>query len=138
MLKELGLPFYKQRIWEKDLMIWMDDGAGYHMSKINAVYCCRVRLIRMDWLTQFPDLNLIKNLWQIIKVQVSTKRHRIWSLKSMKEVIKKEWEKLTKEDFWAYIESMPKRCKLVILARGVFIKYWSIYHVERSKLYHVC
>ena len=32
-------------------------------------------------------------------------------------------DKLTEEDFRKCIESMPKRCKLVILARGGSIKY---------------
>ncbi len=123
VLKELGLPFYKQRIREKGPMIWMDDGAGYHTSKTTAANRRRVKLIRMDWPAQSPDLNSIEKLWRIIKVRVSIKRHRIRSLESMKEVIKEEWEKSTEEDFRACIESMPKRCKLVILARGGSIKY---------------
>ncbi len=49
-----------------------------------------VRLIYMDWPTQFPDLNPIENLWWIIKVWVSDERHQIRSLESMKEVIKEE------------------------------------------------
>ncbi len=138
VLEELRLPFYKQFIREKGPMIWMDDDAGYHTSKTTAEYRRRVRLICIDWPAQSSDLNPIENLWRIIKVRVSAKRHRIRSLKSMKEVIKEEWEKLREEDFCACIESMLKRCKLVILARGGSIKYWSIYHVERSKLYHVC
>ena len=123
VLEKLGLPFYKQCIRKRGPMIWMDDGAAYHTSKTTTAYRRRVRLIRMDWPAQSPDLNPIENLWRIIKIRVSAQRHRIRSLESMKEVIKEEWEKLTEEDFCACIESMPKRCKLVILARGGSIKY---------------
>ncbi len=77
----------------------------------------------MDWSVQSLDLNPIKNLWRIIKVQVSAERHRIRLLESMKEVIKKEWETLTEEKFRACIEGLLKQCKLVILARGRSIKY---------------
>ncbi len=96
-------------------MIWMDEDAGYHTSKTNSAYRRCIRPICIDWPAQSSELNSIKNLWWIIKVQVSAKCHRIRSLKSMKEVIKEEWEKLTKEDFRECIERMPKRCKLVIL-----------------------
>ena len=117
VLEGLGLPFYNQCIEEKGSMIWMDDGARYHTSKMTTAYCRRIGLI------QSPDLNPIENLWRIIKIRVSAQRHRIHSLELMKKVIKEEWEKLTEEDFRACIESMPKRCKLVIEARGGSIKY---------------
>ena len=69
----------------------------------------------MDWPAQSSDLNPIE-------VRIRAQRHRIRLLESMKEVIKEERENLT-EDFRAYIEGIPKRCKLVILARGGSIKY---------------
>ncbi len=55
----------------------MDNVTGYHMSKTIAEYCRRIRLTRIDWPFQSLDLNLIENLWWIIKVQIIAKRHRI-------------------------------------------------------------
>lgn len=123
VLKELGLPFYNHCTQERGPMIWMDDGAGYHTSKATAKFRRKVGLLRMDWPAQSPDLNPIENLWRIIKLRVSAQRHRIQSLEQMKWVIEEEWNKLTVEDFHKCIESMPKRCKLVILAKGGAIKY---------------
>lgn len=51
-------------------------------------------------------------------------------LESMKEIMKKEWKKLTEEDFCVCIKSMPKQYKLVIEAQDKFIKYWAIYFIE--------
>ena len=123
VLKELGLPFYERCIRERGYMLWMDDGAGYHTSKSTTKWRLQAGLIRMDWPAQSPDLNPIENLWRIIKLRVSGRRHRIHSVDEMKRAIQEEWEKLTEEDFRKCIESMPKRCRLVIKARGGSIKY---------------
>ncbi len=138
MLEEFGLLFYKQFFRKKSFIIRIDDGAGYHTSKTTAEHCRRVGPICLDQPAQPLDFDLIKNLWQIIKIQVSAQHHQIWSLKSMKEVIKQEWEKLTEKIFCVEIEGTHKQCKLVILAWSRSNKYWSIYHVEWSKLYHLC
>lgn len=123
VLKQLGLPFFERCVEERGPMIWMNDGAGYHTSKTTAKFRREVGLFRMDWPAQSPDLNPIENLWRIIKLRVNAHRHRIHLLGEMKTVIQEEWDKLTEEDFRKCIESMPKRCKLVILARRGSIKY---------------
>ncbi len=79
-------------------MIWIDDGAGYHTSKMTTKWCQKFGLYVPS---QSPDLNPIENLWRIIKTRVSTQRHRIHSLE---EMIQEEWDKLT-EDFRKCIES---------------------------------
>lgn len=123
VLKPLGLPFYEQLIDERGFMIWMDDGAAYHTSKFTRKFCRDAGFLRMKWPTQSPDLNPIENLWRIIKIRISGRRHRIRNVDEMKVAIQEEWERLTEEDFQKCIESMPKRCKLVIKGKGGCIKY---------------
>ena len=80
----------------------------------------------LDYMLDYIIIGLVTtvlHLWRIIKIWVSVQRYQIHLLESMKNVIKEEWKKLTEEDFCAYIESMPKQCKLVIETWGVSIKY---------------
>ncbi len=77
----------------------------------------------MIWPAQSPDLNPVENLWRLIKIRVSERRHRIRTVEEMKDAIKEEWERLTEEDFCKCVESMHNRCKLVIQAKGGSIKY---------------
>ena len=109
VLKPLGLPFFDAMIEERGSMIWMDNGAAYHTSKLTTKFCRDVGLLCMKWPAQSPDLNPIENLWRIIKIRVSRCRHKIRNVEEMKEAIKEEWEQLTEEDFRKCIERMKKR-----------------------------
>ena len=122
-LRPLAVHFYEECLKGIEEMIYMDDGAGYHTSKNIKKFCAEVGLLRMIWPAQLPDLNSIENLWRIIKIRVSSHRHYIHSVEEMTVAISEEWEMLTEEDYRKYIESMHKRCKLVILAKGGSIKY---------------
>lgn len=123
ILERLGLLFYNQYIIKKGSIIWMNNGAYYHMSKMTTMYYHYIRLICIDQPVQSLDFNPIENLQCIIKIQVSAQCHQIHLLKFMKEIIKKEQEKLIEKDFYVCINNMPKQCKLVIEAWGRSIKY---------------
>ena len=96
---------------------------GISYIEIHYQVLSRSGLLRMIWPAQSPDLNHIENLWRLIKIRVSERRHRIRTVEERKDAIKEEWERLT-EDFRKCVESMHNRCKLVIKAKGGSIKYW--------------
>ncbi len=99
VLKQLGLPFYNKFKEEKEFMIWMYNAASYHISKFTTKFCCQAGLLCMNWPSQSPDLNLIENLWRIIKIRVSSCRHRACMVEKLKVAIQEEWEQLTEEDY---------------------------------------
>jgi len=103
--------------------LWMDDGAKYHTSKIVQEYEKALFIHRMWWPAQSPNLNPIENLWRIIKLRISKRRHRIQSISEMEEVIREEWAKLTPNDWQKCIKSIEKRCRLILKARGGAINY---------------
>ena len=123
VLRPLGLSFYEACLTRRGLTIWMDDGASYHTSKKVIDWGRRNGLLRMDWPPQSPDLNPIENLWRIIKIRVSARRHQIHTIEAMEQAIREEWELLTEEDFRRCIESMPERIRFLIKAKGGSIKY---------------
>jgi hypothetical protein len=125
MLKELSLSFYERYVRDRDYMIWMNDEIDYHISDYISKWRRENELKRMNWSAQSSDLNLIENLWRLIKLRVSDRRHRIHSLDQMKRAIQEEWSKLTKKDFRISIESMLRRCQIVIKTRERHTKYWS-------------
>ena len=78
----------------------------------------------MYWLSNSPDLNLIENLWAILKKKVE-KKDGIWLMKEKKltitefqEIIKQEWEGLDRDLYLKLSRSMKNRIDQVIEREG--------------------
>jgi hypothetical protein len=126
MLKELSLSFYATCVNERSYMIYMNDEIDYHIFKLPVKWRHENGLKRMHWSTQSSNLNLIENLWRLIKLRISDRRHRVHSIEKMKRVVEDEWNKFTSKNFQVSIESMQRRYQIVIKTRERMTKYWSI------------
>jgi transposase len=56
-----------------------------------------------------PDLNLIENVWRILKQSIKQRSRLPSTLSEMKQAGQEEWDKLQPSDFNKYIDSMPER-----------------------------
>jgi hypothetical protein len=115
-----AVPFYDQLVEEYGDALWQHDGARYHTSALTTAY---LKAAQMQVPAQSPDLNPIENLWRIMKLRISKRRHRIHSIEEMEQVIREEWENLTPADWEGCIKRMHKRCRLIIKAQGGSINY---------------
>ena len=125
ILKSLKLSFFKRCFVTNQAMIWMNDEATYHISKKIITWKQLHDLKRMNWSIQSFNLNLIKNLWRIIKIRVNVRRHQIYNFEAMKRTIIEKWKLLTKKNYKRCIENMSRRIQLVIQTKDDSIKYWN-------------
>ena len=68
----------------------------------------------MDWPSNSPDLNSIENLWSPMLGKDQAE---------LKKFMKEEWEKIPNSTLSNLVDSMKKRCELVIEKNGERIPY---------------
>ena len=102
--------------------VFMQDGAPCHRSKSTLRYLDRRKVcIMTDWPPQSPDLNVIENLWSILKRNVAkvkvNSQDELWSR------ITQEFAGISNDYVKNLYESIPKRIKAVIKNKGLPCKY---------------
>lgn len=69
---------------------------------------------------QSPDLNPIEHLWDLLD---RIRKRKITSKGSLKNVLLKEWEKISSQDTYKLVSSMNRRLKAVVKAKNNQTKY---------------
>ena len=92
-----------------------------HTAKATLKWLKGKHLSVLEWPSQSPDLDTIKNLWYDLKIAV----HQ-WNLSNLKELEQfclEEWAKISVARCAKLIETCPKRLAAVISAKGGSTKY---------------
>ena len=109
-------------LFSDDDWIFQDDNAPCHRAKKVQQWYRTHKIERMDWPAQSPDLNPIENLWYRVsciigKNKPKTKRELI------EQVIAAWFRVISPEELNKLVESLPRRCKMVIENHGWPTKY---------------
>jgi hypothetical protein len=96
--------FYREVMAEVGFLraILMEDGASAHTAKLTQIYRLYHGIIQMEWPANSPDLNPIKNIWQLLKYRVG--RRFLKAEAEVRSFIEEEWAKPTVEDFENILE----------------------------------
>ncbi|KAG0927038.1 hypothetical protein G6F30_012859 [Rhizopus arrhizus] len=76
-----------------------------------------------NWPSQSPDLNPIEHVWHHLKLKLSAYDTRAKGVHELWDRVEKEWSTFTAEGCRRYIDSMPDRCRAVIVAKGGHTRY---------------
>ena len=75
----------------------------------------------IPWPARSPDLNPIKNIWNLMKLQVY--RNKPNNVTELKECILNAWINISSDTTIKLVESMPRRIRSVLNRKGNPIQY---------------
>src|SRR6185369_4506371 len=105
------------------ILTYQDDNAKIHTSKKNREWKEQNGIESLPWPAQSPDLNPIENLWKILKDRTQQRKPFPRTVEQLKAALREEWGKLEPDVLINLVNSMPKRVKMVIEAKGGHSKY---------------
>ena len=92
--------------------VFQQDNDPKHRSKKCQNYLKNKDIKLLPWPSQSPDLNPIENLW--VRLNKDCKNRKCKNEDELFEVLKQAWENLDSKYLQALVDSMPKRCEVVI------------------------
>ncbi len=74
----------------------------------------------LKWPQQSPDLNPIEHLWDVVEreIHIMDVQPTLSNLQQLRNAIMSIWTKISEECFQHLVESMPRRIKAVLKAKG--------------------
>ena len=115
-----SLTYYNKRA---DRVIFQQDNDHKHTCKKAQAYFQTQDYDILWWPAQSPDLNPIEHLWTHLKKQLSQYEEPPNGILELWGHVQKEWDAIKPEVCQNLIESMPRRIKALVKARGGYTKY---------------
>ncbi len=70
-----------------------------------------------------PDINPIEHLWDVVEWEIRILDVQLTNLQQLRDAIMSIWTKISEECFQHLVESMPRRIKAVLKAKGGPTRY---------------
>jgi hypothetical protein len=115
---------YRDEILQPDIMhvidrqreLFQQDNARPHTARVT---------MQMDYLEQNKslDLNPIEHLWDQLDKRVRQRKPPPQTLDQFRQMLQQEWRTIPRNNVSNLIESMPRRCRAVLAARGGHTQY---------------
>ncbi len=92
----------------------------------------------IKWPPQSPDLNPIEHLWDVEEREIHIMDVQLTNLQHLRYAIMSVWTKISEECFQNLVESMPRRIKAVLKAKGVQPSTSKVYLIKWPVSVCVC
>lgn len=117
-----GLPSIRSIFANQPRWILQQDGARCHTSRSTRKWFREQDLEILDpWPANSPDLNIIENLWPVLKERVYMRSFR--TEQGLFRIVKEEWDKIELREIRKLVRSVPDRLQQVLDRDGGHTDY---------------
>jgi transposase len=103
--------------------IFQQDNCSVHTAHLIRDYLQREGIRTLPWPAKSPDLNIIENLWFMLKYEIKKNIELIKNLQDLKKVIRDCWAGIKGSYIKTLYDSIPRRLRAVQVHKGHLTKY---------------
>ena len=118
ILRPVAVPLVQQH-----QMTFQHDNARPHVARVCQDFLANNNIVPLDWLPYSQDLSPIEHLWDELDRRVRRRRNTPSTLGQLRTALLEEWENIPMRKINALVNSMLRRIRAVINARGGHPRY---------------
>jgi len=103
--------------------IFQEDNAPCHVSIRANAWKKDNGIVTLPWPAQSPDINIIENVWRVLKCRVQKRVNEIKNDKDLIRIVTEIWTDLPLHYIRSLYHSIPRRIRDVLRAKGHISKY---------------
>ena len=114
---------YLMHVIDRQRELFQQDNATPHRARVTMDYLEQNNINVLPWPSKSPDLNPIEHLWNQLDKRVRQRQPPPQTLDQLRQMLQQEWRTIPRNNVRNLIESMPRRGRTVLAARGGHTRY---------------